>query len=250
MITCTLTGGIGNCLFIEATLFAFAKKHNIEYAIPATIENPHYKGQQVHRFPGLNYSDNIQLLPIFQEQQFHYKPLPFMDFVCLSGYWQSWRYFHQYRKELLEALWFKWEMKKNTCAVHVRRTDYLNTPDVHPPITKEYILEAMELMYVKMNGGVTFEIFSDDTEWCSQVMWGTTFSKFEKNLHSGKSEIEDLKNMSECENIITANSSYSWWAAYLNQNENKTVIHPKKWFGSERRRYDLRDLYLPNSIIL
>lgn len=250
MISCIFRGGLANNIFQSATAFAFGLKHKVDVILPTTIDNPHYEGQQVHRFPGFKYSDDIIPLPIFEEQQFHYKPLPFMDYVKLSGYWQSWRYFNDYKKELIEALGVKYEMKNATCSVHVRRGDYLNNPDVHPPITKEYIYAAMDDVFEKTNGNITFEIFSDDTAWCSQILWASPFNKFTKNLHSGNSEIRDLIDMSNCEHNITANSAFSWFGAYLNQNPNKIVIHPKKWFGSEYRHQNTRDLYLPNSTIL
>lgn len=250
MISTTLIGGIGNNLFQSATAFAFGLKYKVDVVLPTTIENPHYEGQQVHRFPGLKYSDNIIPLPTFSEQQFHYKPLPFMDFVNLYGYFQSHRYFNDYRKELLEALAIPYEKKEGWCSVHVRRQDYITKPDVHPAVTKEYLYEAMDYVFDQTGGGVTFEIYSDDTAWCSHVLAMPPFNKFHKKIYSGENEMEALQKMSCNQNIITANSSFSWWAAYLNQNPDKIVVSPRKWFGLEQSRNNTRDLYLPNSIIL
>ena len=249
MISIILQGGVGNNLFQVATAFAFGLKHNAEVIFPTTIENPHYEGQQVHQFTSFKYSDNIIPLPTFQEQQFHYKPLPFMDYVCLSGYFQSWRYFNQYRKELLAALDFKWE-PRGGCAIHIRRGDFLDKPDVHPVITKEYLLEAMKYVVSKTNSEINFFVYSDDEKWCIETFNEPKFEDYSIVLCHVPDEYDALQKMSCCEHQITSNSSFGWWAAYLNQNSNKIVVHPKKWFGSEYRHHNTRDLYLSNSIII
>jgi len=244
-------GGLGNNLFQTAAVFAFAKKHNLEYFVPTTIDNPHYEGQQVHRFPGINYLDNPPLLPTFKEQQYHYKPIPFMDFAVLDGYWQSWRYGHEYKKELLEALGFKWELKENVCSLHIRLDDYLDKPEVHPPITKGYIYEAMMTIMTRVQDweSVKFLVFSDSMRMAKEMLSSREFKSFPIEYSEGRNEIEDLELMSSCAHQITSNSSFSWWAAYLNQNPDKIVIHPRAWFGVGERK-DTRDLYLPNSVIL
>lgn len=252
MVACTNTGGLGNCLFIQATLFAFAKKHNLEYAIPTTIDNPHYEGQQAHRFPGFNYSDDIPLLPVFQEQQFHYKPLPFMDFVTIQGYFQSWKYFNDYRKELLEAIGFNKKTRNNICSVHIRLDDYLDKPECHPPITKGYIFEAMMNVMTRVQDweAVKFLVFSDSPRMAKEMLSSKEFKSFPIEYAEGNDEVYDLELMSSCEHNITANSAFSLMAAYINQNPNKIIVSPRNWFGNEMRHNNTKDLYLPNSVIL
>lgn len=251
MVSCINTGGLGNCLFIQATLFAFAKKHNLEYLIPTKIENPHYEGQQVHHFPGFKYSDNIPEFPIYKEKGFEYEEIPYMDNVCFDGYWQSHLRFNRHRKELLEAIGFRWEMKENYCFLHIRLSDFLDKPDHHPPISKGYIFEAMMNVMTRAQDweSIKFLVFSDSIRMAKEMLSSKEFKSFPIEYSEWRNEIEDLELMSQCEHGITANSSLSWWGAYLNQNPNKIIVHPRIWFGNAMG-HDTKDLYIPNSIIL
>lgn len=110
-------------------------------------------------------------------------------------------------------------------AIHVRRGDYVNNP-FYVDLTKtSYYYNAMQLF-----PGEHFMVFSDDIEWCKQqeMFKGCSFSE-------GHDEIQDLNIMASCKGIIIANSSFSWWAAYLS---NAKVIAPKAWYadGVERTK--------------
>lgn len=102
-------------------------------------------------------------------------------------------------------------------AIHVRRTDMTtNNFDVNLSET-DYYERAMEMF-----PGANFLVFSDDIPWCRNK-WATN----PRVSFSTGDEVEDLNKMTSCEHIITANSSFSWWGAYLNPNPNKKVICPK-----------------------
>lgn len=156
-----------------------------------------------------------------------------------QGFWQSDKYFSEYRSEIIKEFQPKTITKKmkdymqlysqmESCAVHIRRGDYLN---INGCIDMTYYKEAMEVMRGE-NKTCTFVFFSDDIEWVKDHFANTDNVMFfdEKKTIS---DLEEFFIMSSCKNQIIANSSFSWWAAYLNNTENKIVIAPEieKWSG-------------------
>ena len=109
-------------------------------------------------------------------------------------------------------------------SVHIRRGDYLKFKGVHDTCSVDYYDKALFLMKEKL-GDFHPVFISDDIEWCKKVFGETrTYSTF-------TDELEDLSLMVECDHNIIANSSFSWWGAYLNDNPDKIIIGPEKWFG-------------------
>ena len=251
MISIKLEGGLGNQLFQQSFLWAYAKKHNLDYCVYTKVNNPHIYDQSVninaYRFPGINYCDDEPLLPVFNEPSFEYAEIPRMDNVCFKGYWQSWKYFDEYREELLNVFGFDdIKTEKESCSIHIRRTDYLLYKDYHPVVGLDYLSPAINRI-LDINPKLKFKIFSDDIEWCKKNIPGI-YGEIVK-YSEGKTELEDLREMASCEHCITANSTFSAWAAYINPNPDKIVIQPKIWFGSALN-HTTSDLYLPNSIII
>ena len=118
----------------------------------------------------------------------------------------------------------------NSVSIHVRRGDYLkdNNINIHGLCSLEYYLRAIEILNMS-SYKFSFFIFSDDLEWCK-----AKFS-FSNDLHFCEGNfLEDFFLMSKCKNNIIANSSFSWWAAFLNENINKTVIYPSNWFANKK----------------
>jgi hypothetical protein len=90
-----------------------------------------------------------------------------------------------------------------------------------------------------------FLIFSDDIQWCKQ-----NFPEMKNFVYiEGQKDYEDFLLMSLCNHNIICNSSFSWWAAWINQNSNKIVIAPKKWFGPAYSHFDTKDLYCDGWIL-
>lgn len=177
--------------------------------------------------------------------------------VLLDGYWQNYKYYENYKKTIADIFTFpENKSKKNremisrikecqSVAVHVRRGDYVNvkkTNDFHGIATLEYYKSSITRMGKKVNKPHYF-VFSDDLKWCKKTLDfnnETTFVDFNK----GKNSFEDMRLMTLCKHNIIANSSFSWWGAWLNQNEEKIVFAPKKWLNDES--FNTTELTPPN----
>ena len=131
----------------------------------------------------------------------------------------------------------------NSVAVHIRRGDYLKLQNIYGNIcTEEYYRNAITKMYQMIENPVFF-FFSDDMEWAKQ-----TFT-FDKNFvfADGRGvwqDYHDMHLMSECKNMIMANSSFSWWAAFLNANVDKQIICPARWIN-HKNTPDVYDTWEP-----
>lgn len=161
----------------------------------------------------------------------------------LNGFWQSELYFIPIRSLLLEEFTPNFEFSadetklreriqssSNSVAIHVRRGDYVNHAEAsqfHGVCDMNYYDAA--ILYVKSRVELPeFFIFSDDIGWCRSNFGSLANCIFveTKSAHAAT----DLFLMAECNHNIIANSSYSWWSAWLNKNEKKMVIAPKSWF--------------------
>ena len=163
----------------------------------------------------------------------------------VKGYFQTEKYFNEIRNTLLSEFVInqKTSLKtdeiaeqikslKNSCSLHIRRGDYIsnkNTNSVHGTCDLEYYKRAIDIMNSK-HSKISFFIFSDDISWTKENL------KIENAFYVDLKTIphEDMYLMSLCNHNITANSSFSWWGAWLNKNETKTIIAPKKWFSNKK----------------
>lgn len=211
----------------------------------------------------------IKFKSIIQEKKFSYNKellninLNFM--YILDGYWQSYKYFEDYEDEIKKIFSFDerlyHENKKmvdlilnysNSVSIHVRRGDYEKNPQtkkVHGNIcTFDYYKRAIEIIKKKIEKPIFF-VFSDDIDWCKKKFKLLEENFIYSDINEGKIEKEighrdngyiDMYLMTLCKNNIIANSSFSWWAAYLNPNKEKVIIAPQKWFNDETK--DTKDL--------
>lgn len=124
--------------------------------------------------------------------------------------------------------------QEGVCSLHVRRGDYLKR-GTHRPLTLDYYERGMEQF-----PGYCFLVFSDDIDWCRSVFTGRQFDFAEHYP-----DYMDLSLMSACEHHIIANSTFSWWAAWLDSSLCKRVVAPHhgRWFGPALRMHDTRDLF-------
>jgi hypothetical protein len=173
--------------------------------------------------------------------------------VYLFGYWQSEKYFSGIRGTLLKKLELRGEMslesqriakmisETRAISVHVRRGDYANNPATrkfHGTCSREYYENCASLIKERIPDACFF-VFSDEPDWARQNLnIGDKITYITSNVPSRPHE--DLKLMSMCEGHIIANSTFSWWGAWLNRNPNKIVLAPRKWFNEAPN--DTRDL--------
>ena len=247
MIYCNLKGGLGNMFFQIATAVSFAHDLNTKPSFPNKLQHLKYLNEDNTYNPSLKHSFSYEAildgLLIKQPEAglntfkfpFEYTELNITDNCIIDGFFQSEKYFKHNRQIVGNRLCAPDHINKEieikhghklkgiTTSIHVRRGDYIKYPNHHPVQTIEYYQKSVDLLKDKTD---TFLIFSDDIEWCKNNLNIDNSIYIEKE----KDYIE-LYLMAKCDNNIIANSSFSWWGAWLNTNQDKTVIAPKKWFG-------------------
>ena len=258
IVSTKLMGGLGNVLFQIATAYAVSLRDGKKFICDTremVIPHKPFSAYVNNILRKIEFSDKLPQMQHHGERGFEFYPIPKIGGnVKLIGHFQSEKYFSDYRNEILELFEIDEHtsnrlvkkygeiLNQDTCSIHVRRGDYVGLPNHHPTQPIEYYIEAVE----KIGKEKHFLIFSDDLNWCKQ-----NFDFIEnKTLVSNNSDYEDLYLMSMCKNNIIANSTFSWWAAWLNKNENPTVIIPKKWFGPAYANFRTEDLYCKNWIKL
>lgn len=220
-------GRMGNAIFQAACTISTALDNDVDYMFPDTWK---YKDS----FNLYNcFSSNIKPTKVYQEPHFHYSKIPYQGGnLDLRGYFQAPKYFENNQDVILPMLTPKigYGIKYNTTAIHCRRTDYINLSEHHTNLTMDYYKEAMNIIKSK-----NYMVFSDDIDWCKKNFIGEQFYFVDLD------EVNSLALMLACEHQIIANSSFSFFGAYLNRNPSKTVIAPKNWFGP-KLNHDTKDL--------
>lgn len=160
-----------------------------------------------------------------------------------QGYWQNEKYFKNIRNIILTEFNFQNHLSDNnskilseikstnSVSIHVRRGDYLHDSSLNSICDVNYYTKAIKTIESKIVDPKYF-IFSDDIVWCEQnfKISNCTFISWNK----GNKSYVDMQLMSNCKHNIIANSSFSWWAAWLNNNENKIIITPDRWTNKNK----------------
>ena len=229
-------GRLGNQMFQYAALRGIASLKGYEFCIPVSEFKDEWNDHQLFQAFKLIYLNKRQILPgnYYQEKQFNYDQdyidnCP--DNVNLYGYFQTEKYFSHISDSIREDFTFNSEILDpckeafdfdELISLHIRRTDFVEKSEDHPPCSLNYYQQALE----KFDSNIQVMIFSDDIGWCkNQDLFKDDrfiFSENEWNLI-------DLCLMSMCTHHIIANSTFSWWGAWLSNSNN--VIAPSKWFG-------------------
>ncbi len=267
-----IVGGLGNQMFCYACGYAVAHENNCDLYIDTTQQdNDKFRPTEITKFnigfnkritikKGNSFIDRLFLnkyklyrkigikTKVFNEKvEYQFDKTVFQirgKSVYLKGYWQSYKYFDKYREDILRMFTIsekanrnvekelsKIEKCENSIAIHIRRGDYVN---IGCTIDERYYKKAIKFMEETLNGRTEYFIFTDDLEYGYEFM----HQYMDLNMHvlDAKTEdktIYDMYLMSKCQNQIIANSSYSWWAAWLNTYERKVVVCPEveKWRG-------------------
>jgi hypothetical protein len=187
-----------------------------------------------------------------QERGFKFKPeiLAAGDGIYLDGYFQSHKYFESVTDVIRKDFTFKKpfseyieNLKKeilstNSVCLHVRRGDYVDN-SFHDVVTLEYYSKAINLLSQKINLDKIY-VFSDDIKWCRKNISFEYPISFIDEEYSAERSSGHFELMRSCKHFIIANSSFSWWAAYLAENKEKIVIAPLIWFGDKNISTDHR----------
>jgi hypothetical protein len=263
MIIVRLKGGMGNQMF----QYAFGRVLSLKFNTPLKLDLSFLKNRNMG--PNFVYRDyDLDLYNINEDFDFTWDNIgvlaepesdltfnqQFIDIVSknfnkkimIDGYFQSEKYFLGYNDQIKKDFEFRDKVEEssdekilemynkinssNSVLINVRRTDFLNG-DFHGVIGMDYINNAVSFIESKVDKPNYF-IFSDDIEWCKDNIKLDNMTIVD---HSYKGDRFGyyLQLMKACKNFIIPNSSFAWWAAWLNENENKIVIAPKKWFNNE-----------------
>ena len=246
-----IKGGLGNQMFQIATGWAYAKRHNAQFKIHKRIPHNKVQGESV-----LKYIDNgffcvnstdeeiFEHAMIYTEPHFHYSEIPELDsdIVVIDGYFQSVKYFEEYQEEIKNLFKFPQSII-DTCeyilndvfskfnideVVHIRRGDYKGLQHIHPVLPDKYYFE---------NASKDALVVTDDFTDCSR---SGIFDYFQYTTGT-TNELEDLYMLTKTSRLVLANSSFSWWGAFL--GNHKVCVWPELWFGPEGPQ-DTQDIYL------
>lgn len=235
-------GRLGNQMFQYALVYNLSRHMNTEVVIPDNSDLSQVFQIQPDKIGFVNGQT-------FHERYFHFDSSVFhldrnynYDFC---GFFQSEKYFKNNELEIRNQFDFLPSIKERcsdlldvmqiSIALHIRRGDYLEQPSHHVNLNLDYYKEA--LSYFEKDRKVI--VFSDDVEWCKKQ---EIFDEPRFFICHSSSGPNHLYLMSNCSDFIIANSSFSWWGAYL-ANRGK-VIAPKSWFGPELSKHDTKDLCL------
>jgi len=241
-------GRIGNQMFQYAALVGVSKKTGFDYGITIhksddiwncfnlddifELDIKPFEGEITNQYcePYYSFCDDIFNIP---------------DNTDIHGYFQSTKYFEHCHDEILRQFTFKQEhlskVKQygtNFTSIHVRRGDYIGSGNFYACHMMNYYNKACDII-----GDDKYLVFSDGIDWCNDNFVGDKFV-----VVDDLNDYESLCLMSRAKNNIIANSSFSWWASYLNPNPNKRIVAPIKWFGDLQR--NVEDLYMGNWILV
>ncbi|MDC0992248.1 alpha-1,2-fucosyltransferase [Candidatus Pelagibacter sp.] len=274
-----LTGGLGNQMFQFAAGYSIAKKNNVKLSLDLRRFNRRqdHNGFELQKvfdiyskvkflnqpvnFRFANFKEILNNIDItfhtFNEPHFHYSNqiLDIPKHSLLKGYWQSELYFKDYTHEIKKIFNFSKQFdeknylianeinQNNSISIHVRRGDYLlRTNNNHNVDLKKYYLSAIEKTSIFFKNPKYF-IFTDDPLWVTEN-FKIDYPFIVVDINHGTDSFYDMQLMSLCKSNIIANSSFSWWGAWLNDKEDKIIYAPKNWFND---KLICTDSLIPNS---
>ena len=271
MIYIELMGGLGNQLFQIFCGLAYSFENKIPFKINnnkldkvSPLDNislrPTYWDNFLINLSKFTYNNNINL-PVYREKTFFkYDKIPVIaqDFK-LFGYYQSYKYFEtQYkniikliglkeRKQIIKEKYSNYFSNKNPISLHFRIGDYVKNLAMHPVLDIEYYIKSISFLKDKINNierNNYILIFGElkDKEKIEQHIQqiNVEFPNLEILIcNYNIIDYEQMLLMSLCQHNIIANSSFSWWAAYFNNNSEKIICYPSVWNGSTNETQDL-----------
>lgn len=278
MLIVKVVGGLGNQMFQYAYAKALEQKgHEVKIDISAFETYKLHGGYQLDKYNidldssikdenekfykntffykvlrrfGMDFSRRIKEKSLLFDNRF----FKIDDNSYLDGYFQCEKYFKDIREIILKQFTInqdisnytkeiknKIQNSQNSCSLHIRRGDFVNSKNIniHGACDIEYYKKAMKYLEEKVVN-INYFIFSDDIEWVKENL--TIQNAIYIDSKEKRIPHEDIYLMSLCKNNIIANSSFSWWGAWLNQNEKKIVIAPKRWFADDKLESQSKDI--------
>lgn len=282
MFIVSINGGLGNQLFQYAFGRHLAHLHQTEVRFDLSVfDSPEHRAYALNHFNTTVNKAKQRELPfhirkgyknlrlvrsllnrffypynIIKQKQFNFNPAYLAETknAYYWGYWQSEKYFYGVNDLIKQELTFKEDIpnadksliqkieEKNSVCLHIRRGDYVGH-SLLPVCDLSYYKKAINIIATKVQQPYFF-IFSDDIGWCKNNI----FIAHEHEFVNTGEPYRDLRLMTHCKHNITANSSFSWWGAYLGKYEDKIVISPKQWFVEEadQNNYSTKDIIPQN----
>ena len=273
MIVVRLSGGLGNQMFQFAAAFALAHRKRcaiyLDCSSYAHDEFGRHYGLRIFNAHGRILGASFRLALRFlckmhplvgmpsiivdREQGYDCRIFNEPGPLVLSGYWQSYKYFEDVEAPLRSQFTFSTEPPQevilwlerirntpNATALHIRRKDYITHPEasrVHGCCDGAYYQRAIAHLVSTCRSPSIF-IFSDDPEWARLNIY-VDVPCVVVSSRGGWADAEDLRLMTACKHFIIANSSFSWWAAWLGSQEGKRVIAPALWYAGRQEPPDL-----------
>lgn len=253
-------GRLGNQMFQYASLSGIAARRGYDFGIPPSKFEDEWRSHQLFEVFELTNlpKQNIKYLdvgnaPVVQERFFHFDEALLNQCpndVSLWGFFQSEKYFKHIENNIREDFTFREHILEpckeivenfdNPVSLHVRRTDYLTNSANHNNLDIDYYEKALKHFENRQ-----IIVFSDDPDWCKKQK---LFSDDRFLISESGDNTIDLCLMTFCSGHIIANSSFSWWGAWLANSEK--VIAPSKWFGPNNADKETKDLYCDNWTVI
>jgi hypothetical protein len=231
-------GGLGNQLFQVAAAYSYCKKYNKKLYIDISDWSASQGNSPINYKDSIfkNFEYHCHSTPEttqIQEDDLVYNELSFCDGdVSLHGYFQSEKYFTEYKQEFIDLLNLpdvnKSFMEEQNVAFHIRRGDYISYSHIYNVCNTDYFNKQFETFKNHQ-----INVFTDSANIICEEFKNENF-----NLIITNSELEDLTLMSLHTNIVCSNSSFSWWASLLGVEKNNIIV-PNKWFNNLAHHYDI-----------
>ena len=255
-----LMGQLGNQMFIISAATSLALDNGADPLFPAlaSVKQFNIPVNYEKVFRHLNASkpeENIEFY--YLEPHFHFAPIPYCPNMIIRGWFQSEKYFHHHKQEILMLFSPSQEIEsylKNkyaeiinhskTVSIHYRsyKTKDPNVAHVYADCGLDYYERAISLF----PSDSLFVVFSDEIDWCKKNFSHLPFQFY---FVEDETHYHDLYLMSMCRHNIICNSSFSWWGAYLNRHPDKIVVAPGNWFN-QNYKTDTQDLIPDEWIVI
>ena len=280
-ISCYLAGGLGNQLFQIFTTMAYSMRNNKKMILPYSevlttgIARPTYwetflsslKKYTVENEENLCTNDDLSQFLLYREPSFHFYPLPVIEQnLLLYGYYQSYKYFEKEKESIFSAMHLREQQSMimlefpqysvnnedyYMISMHFRLGDYKEKQKFHPVMPYEYYDNALFRIFLHKPTTNPYRVLvfceAEDSEVVESMVQRLR-EKYRNNVIFEKVDIsipdwKQLLIMSCCNSHIIANSSFSWWAAYMNESLDPIVCYPDVWFGPAIQGKSMRDMF-------